>query len=166
MQGGSILGHKNESLVDEWLTDDRLMLLECWARDGIKMSEMAERIGISNSMFVEWRKEYPEIGNAVKNGKEIVDYKVENALLKAALGYTTKEIKVTIGKQQKNGKTFMITKETTEKAKAKKNKTAKKNSVSVKLEQKKTDKKSSKKTKNTPRGRSFAPSFAFRGDFL
>ena len=115
MQGGSILGHKNESLVDEWLTDDRLMLLECWARDGIKMSEMADRIGISNSMFVEWRKEYPEIGNAVKNGKEIVDYKVENALLKAALGYTTKEIKVTIGKQQKNGKTFMITKETTEK---------------------------------------------------
>ena len=40
---------------------------------------------------------------------------VENALLKAALSYTTKEIKVTIGKQQKNGKTFMITKETTEK---------------------------------------------------
>lgn len=39
-------------------------------------------------------------------------------------------------------------KETTEKVKAKKNKTAKKNSVSVKLEQKKTDKKSSKKTKN------------------
>ncbi len=41
-----------------------------------------------------------------------------------------------------------ISKETTEKAKAKKNKTAKKNSVSVKLEQKKPDKKSSKKTKN------------------
>ena len=61
MQGGSILGHKNESLVNEWLTDDRLMLLECWARDGIKMREMADRIGISNSMFVEWRKEYPEI---------------------------------------------------------------------------------------------------------
>ncbi len=39
-------------------------------------------------------------------------------------------------------------KETTEKVKAKKNKTAKKNSVSVKLEQKKPDKKLSKKTKN------------------
>lgn len=109
------MGEINQSLVDTWLDDDHLMLLECWARDGIYYDEIAERIGISRTTLIKWRKTYPEIEKALSVGKDIVDYKVENALLKAALGYTTQEIKVTIGKQVKNGQTFMITKETTTK---------------------------------------------------
>lgn len=106
------MGEINQSLVDTWLDDDHLMLLECWARDGIYYDEIAERIGISRTTLLQWRKKYPEINKALNTGKDIIDYKVENALLKAALGYTTQEIKVTIGKQVKNGQTFMITKET------------------------------------------------------
>lgn len=104
----------NASLVDEWLEDDNLMLLECWARDGFTQAEIADRIGIHPSTLISWKNNYPDIRRALSKGKEVIDYKVENALLKRALGYRTTEIKVTIGKQQKGGEWYMITKETIE----------------------------------------------------
>lgn len=109
------MGQKNSSLVDMWLDDDHLNLVAGWARDGVRMHDICERIGISTATFAKWRREFPEFDKAVRSGREIVNYKVENALLKAALGYTSTEIKVTIGKQNKNGQIFMITKETTTK---------------------------------------------------
>ena len=104
---------RKAGIVDEWLEDDKLMLIEAWARDGCTESDIADKIGIYPSTLNGWKKRYQPIRDALKNGKEIIDYKVENALLKAALGYQTKEIKVTVGRQVKNGQTFMITKETT-----------------------------------------------------
>lgn len=101
-----------QSFVDpeEWLTEDRLMLLECWARDGYTYADVAQRIGISNAQLTKWRKEFPEIHKALAKGREIVDYQVENALLKSALGYKTKE--VTIITVLKNGKMVETTKQT------------------------------------------------------
>lgn len=79
---------------EEWVRDDALTLITGWARDGYTLRDMAEAIGISQCMFTQWRKKYPEIEQAIVDGTEIVDYKVENALLKAALGYKTKEVRV------------------------------------------------------------------------
>lgn len=107
------MGLKKDSPVDYWLTDDGLTLLEAWTRDGCEIQEIADKIGVSRQKFHKWRKEYPEIGKAVSVGKELIDYKVENALLKSALGYTTKEIKVTVGKKIFNGETVEMLKETT-----------------------------------------------------
>lgn len=107
------MASKNASIVDEWLDDDHLMLIEGWARDGYTKQDIAGCIGVDISTLRKWEKTYPEIAQAMKKGKEIIDYKVENALLKRALGFTAKEIKVTIGKQVKNGQTFQICKETT-----------------------------------------------------
>ena len=45
----------------------------------------------------EWKKKYPEISEALKKGKEVVDIQVENALLKRALGYEYVEDKVEMG---------------------------------------------------------------------
>ena len=109
------MGRLNESKVDYWLTDDGLVLIEAWARDGCYMEDIAQRIGIKRQTLDTWKKTYPEIRRALSTGKELVDYKVENALLKAALGYTTKEIKVTIGKKPFNGEMFELLKETTTK---------------------------------------------------
>lgn len=103
------------SYVDEWLEDDKLMLLEAWSRDGYTRVQMAEMIGVRPATLSEWASKYEEIAKALKAGREVVDYKVENALLKSALGFTTKEIKVTIGKQIKNGQVIDIMKETTTK---------------------------------------------------
>lgn len=81
--------------VDDWLTDDGLLLLESWARDGYTMMDISNKIGIDNDVFLRWKDRYPEIREAVGKGKELVDYQVENALLKSALGYKTQEVKVT-----------------------------------------------------------------------
>lgn len=107
------LGKERDSKVDYWLTEDGLILIEAWARDGYLLNEIADRMGIERYTLSKWRKRYPEIAQALNTGKELVDYKVENALLKAALGYTTKEIKVTLGKKVVNGEVFEVLKETT-----------------------------------------------------
>lgn len=107
------MGKINESKVDYWLTDDGLTLISAWARDGLTMEEFCGKIGISRETFRKWRERYPEINEAMSVGKELIDYKVENALLKAALGFTTKEIKVTLGKKMLNGEVYEVLKETT-----------------------------------------------------
>lgn len=109
------MASKNASIVDEWLDDDNLMLIEAWARDGYTKQDIADRIGVHISTLQAWEKQYPEIKEALRKGREIIDYKVENALLRRALGYTTKEIKVVLGRQVKGGQTFQITKEVVEK---------------------------------------------------
>lgn len=87
---------KNKSAVDKWLTEDGLMLIECWARDGFTQEEISRKCGVSLSAFRSWRMEYPQIGKAFETGKEVIDYRVENALLKTALGYKTMETKTII----------------------------------------------------------------------
>ena len=109
------MGKQNESPVDYWLSDDGLILIEAWARDGYTLSEIATRMGVARYTLSKWRQRYPEITKALNTGKELIDYKVENALLKAALGYTTKEIKVTLGKKIVSGEVFEVLKETTTK---------------------------------------------------
>lgn len=107
---------KNQCIATDWLEEDNLMLLECWARDGYTFEDIANKIGISYSALRAWRKQYPEIDNALKAGREITDYKVENALLKSALGYKTKEVKVTT--IIRHGKVVETIKETTDKEQA------------------------------------------------
>lgn len=107
---------KNECIATEWLEEDNLMLLECWARDGYTFQDIANRIGISISTLRMWRGKHPEIDNALKKGREIIDYKVENALLKSALGYKTKEVKVTT--TIRHGKVVETVKEVTDKEQA------------------------------------------------
>lgn len=99
--------------VDDWITDDGLLLLESWARDGYTMTDIANKIGIDNDCFFRWKDRYPEIRKAVSKGKELVDYQVENALLKSALGYKTKEVKVTT--TMRYGKVVETIKEVTDK---------------------------------------------------
>lgn len=82
--------------AEDWIDEDHLILIEGWSRDGYSYTDIANKIGISVGALVNWRTKYPEISKALKNGREIVDYKVENALLKSALGYTTQESKVTV----------------------------------------------------------------------
>lgn len=50
-------------------------------------------MGVVESTYYEWKRRFPALAEAVADGKEVVDVKVENALLKRALGYTYTETK-------------------------------------------------------------------------
>src|SRR5690606_30670478 len=71
----------------EWLTDEGLIKLEGWARDGLTDEQIAQNVGIGVRTLYEWKDKFPQISQALKRGKEVVDLQVENALLKRALGY-------------------------------------------------------------------------------
>lgn len=94
--------------INEWLEKDKLILLEGWARDGLTDEQIAKNIGIATSTFYEWKKKQIEFSEALKKGKEVIDFEVENALLKKALGYT-----ITLNKQKvtKDGEVVDITEE-------------------------------------------------------
>lgn len=76
-----------KSKVDKWLTDEGLTLLECWARDGLTDEQIASNMNIHVSTLYSYQNKYSEISESLKKGKEVVDYEVENALLKRAMGY-------------------------------------------------------------------------------
>ncbi|KQU22393.1 transposase [Bacillus sp. Leaf75] len=77
---------------EKWITEEGLVLLEGWAREGLTDEQIAHNVGVSRSTLSDWKKKYPDISDALKKGKEVVDLQVENALLKRALGYEYEEI--------------------------------------------------------------------------
>lgn len=86
---------------DYWLTAEGLTLIEGWARDGLVLEEIAHNMGINRCTLFEWRREFPTIANALKNGRAVADRKVENALFNRAIGSDVTEVKVTEGKDGK-----------------------------------------------------------------
>lgn len=75
----------------EWLTEDGLDRIESWARDGLTDEQMAKNMGISRTTFYDWKNKHPNIADALKSGKQPVDFEVENALLKNAMGFEYEE---------------------------------------------------------------------------
>jgi len=78
--------------VEYWLTSDGLTLLAGWAREGLTDEQITKNMKIATSTLYEWKKKHSEISESLKKNKEIVDYEVENALLKRAKGYSYEEI--------------------------------------------------------------------------
>ena len=79
--------------IDDWLQKDKLILLEGWAREGLTDEQIAKNMGISRTTLWDWKKKEPNILDSLKKGKEVVDFEVENALLKSALeGNVTAQI--------------------------------------------------------------------------
>lgn len=76
----------------EWRTEEGLLKLEGWARDGLTDEQIAENMGIGYSTLQTWKSKYQDIQDSLKKGKEVIDRQVENALLKRALGYKYDEV--------------------------------------------------------------------------
>lgn len=90
----------------QWLTNDGLLKIQGWARDGLTDEQIAHNMGIAYSTLRVWKDKYQTLSAALKKGKEVVDREVENALLKRAIGYTYEEKHVENGQVKK-----IITKE-------------------------------------------------------
>lgn len=76
----------------EWISEEGLIKIGGWAKDGLTDEQIAQNIGISRSTLNEWKKRFPDIKDTIKRGKEVVDRQVENALFKSAVGYEYTEI--------------------------------------------------------------------------
>lgn len=80
---------------DDWLTEESLIVVEGWARDGLTDKQIAQNMGIGYTTFKEWKKRFEAFSSSLKKGKEVVDRQVENALFKSAVGFHYTEETVT-----------------------------------------------------------------------
>ena len=88
LKGGNLMAK-----YEYWLTNDGLLKLEAWARDGLTDEQIAKNMGVAYSTLRVWKEKFSSISASLKKGKEVVDIEVENALLKRALGYEYEEVK-------------------------------------------------------------------------
>ena len=94
----------------EWLTEDGLKQIQSWFRDGLSDLQVAKNMGISKTTFYDWMNKYPAMSDTVKKGKQPVDFEVENALLKRALGYEIEETNTFITINSKGEKVQRVNK--------------------------------------------------------
>ena len=52
----------------EWLTDEGLIKIEGWARDGL-IDKRMQNIGVSERTFTDWKKKFSSISSALKGKK-------------------------------------------------------------------------------------------------
>jgi len=76
----------------DWLSPEKLLKLEQWARRGLTDEQIAHNMGISSSTLYDWKTKYPEISETLQMGKNVIDDIVENALLRKVLGCRTTEV--------------------------------------------------------------------------
>ena len=69
------------------MTEDGLLRIEGWARDGLTDEQIAGNMGIAERTFTMWKERFPAIVAALKKGKAPADIVVENAMYKSATGY-------------------------------------------------------------------------------
>lgn len=89
----------------KWLTNvfPRLSEIRDWCMKGKINEEMCVLLSISPDSWYTYMKEHNELNDTVTAGKFIIDNRVENAVLKTALGFEYEEIK-TIIEEDRNGK--------------------------------------------------------------
>ncbi len=86
-----------ESLYDRYIKgNEEVIKADC--RNGADNKGICKRLGIAPTTLKRIRKEYPEVNDLLKEGKDEADFKVESALYRRAIGYeveeTTTEVKV------------------------------------------------------------------------
>lgn len=82
-----------KSKYEQWIKPEGLLKIEGWARDGLIDVEIAKMMEINPDTLYGWKKKFPQIAEALKKGKDVIDRQVENSLLRRALGYEYEEVK-------------------------------------------------------------------------
>ena len=65
---------------------EKFPLIEGWAKDGLTDEQISRNLGISKVTFYKYKASCSELNELLKRSKEVVDYEVENALYKSAIG--------------------------------------------------------------------------------
>lgn len=81
-------GESVAAKYDQWLTEEGLLRIQGWARDGLTDKDIAKNMAVGLSTLKEWKSRFEQIKEALSVGKDAADRVVENALYKSACGYT------------------------------------------------------------------------------
>lgn len=65
---------------------EKFPLIEGWAKEGLTDEQISRNLGISKVTFYKYKASCSELNELLKKSKEVVDYEVENALYKSAIG--------------------------------------------------------------------------------
>ena len=96
-------GIPNKTNKYETIIQPRLSEIQQWCEEGLTNDVICQRLGIAESTWYDCQKNNAVLLELVHASKSVIDTKVENALLKTALGYEYEEIKTVI-EEDKNGK--------------------------------------------------------------
>lgn len=65
--------------------NDKLLMMEGLTREGATNKQVAEALGIHENTLGNMKVNYRDVSEALRKGRELVDYAVENSLLRKAL---------------------------------------------------------------------------------
>lgn len=99
----------------EWTEPEKLILLEGWARSGLSDEQIAHNMNINPATMYKWKKDLKgnedprsKIFKAIKKGKEVADFEVENALKKTAEGFFVEETSEEWGADPDTGEPLLL----------------------------------------------------------
>ncbi len=75
----------------EWITEEGLNQVTKWAEKGLIGKQISHNMGISHKTLCEWQNLFPQLSEAIKVGRRVKDFEVENSLLQRATGYQYEE---------------------------------------------------------------------------
>lgn len=75
----------------DWETEDSLLLLRGWKRDGLDDKDIAKKIGTTPETLCRWKSRSEAIRQALNKTKAIVDRDLEESMFKRASGYYVDE---------------------------------------------------------------------------
>lgn len=90
---------------------DKLELIEEWSKSGLTEHQIAHNLGICRSSLCEYKRQHPELLEAIRKGREAIVAEIENSLIRRALGFSYEETKVSI--RVIGGKEVKFTEKTT-----------------------------------------------------
>ena len=67
-----------KSRYDE-IVKPKLDIIEGWARNGLTLDDIANNLGFTRQTLNTYKNKHPELKEAIEQGKEVADIRVENA---------------------------------------------------------------------------------------
>jgi hypothetical protein len=98
---------KGKDIFDEKKLDKAKEL----SKQGYTEAELAKKLNVSIGTLNEWKNTYPELMKIIEENNEYYEDKVEQALIKRALGYEYEETEIVASKDGKTSRVKKIKKE-------------------------------------------------------
>lgn len=108
------MGKPGRKSVYETRVKPRFNEITDWLRHGATEAQIAHNLGVSRQTLCNYKNDYPEFFDILKNGRQSLVLELRGALVKKALGYKFQEIKKYT--KIEDGKAVQYVEETTKEA--------------------------------------------------